>query len=57
VRDAEGYRALTKSIPVTVTGRLVHQAWVPYTRWHMECQLMTEDIASASVRQVNRGDA
>ena len=40
VRDVEGYRALARNISAEVTGRLVHRAWVPYTRWHMECRIL-----------------
>lgn len=39
VRDAEGYLALTSGLVAQVNGHLVHHAWVPYTRWHMECRL------------------
>jgi SAM-dependent methyltransferase len=39
VRDADGYRALVRGLDAEVTGRLVHRAWVPYTRWHMECRM------------------
>jgi SAM-dependent methyltransferase len=39
VRDAEGYLALARGVAAEVTGRLVHRAWVPYTRWHMECHM------------------
>jgi SAM-dependent methyltransferase len=39
VRDADGYRDLARGLAADVKGRLVHRAWVPYTRWHMECHL------------------
>jgi SAM-dependent methyltransferase len=39
VRDAEGYRALASGLAADVTGTLVHRAWIPYTRWHMECRI------------------
>jgi SAM-dependent methyltransferase len=39
VRDAEGYRALTRHLEAEVTGTLVHRTWIPYTRWHMECRM------------------
>ena len=38
VRDAEGYLALPRGLPLEVSGTLVHQNWIPYTRWHMECR-------------------
>lgn len=38
VRDARGYLALPRGLPVEVSGTLVHQTWIPYTRWHMECR-------------------
>ena len=39
VRDVEGYRALPRGLAAEVTGTLAHQAWIPYTRWHMECRV------------------
>lgn len=39
VRDATGYLELARRVAANVTGRIVHTRWVPYTRWHMECQL------------------
>jgi hypothetical protein len=27
---------------------LVHQAWIPYTRWHMECRMSAEGIPSCA---------
>lgn len=46
VRDAEGYLALARGLAAEVTGRLVHRAWVPYTRWHMECRMSATAAAS-----------
>jgi SAM-dependent methyltransferase len=48
VRDSEGYRALASGLGATVTGELVHTAWVPYTRWHMECQMPQAQEAGVS---------
>jgi SAM-dependent methyltransferase len=42
VRDMEGYRALVRDLAAEVNGTLVHQAWIPYTRWHMECHMSAE---------------
>jgi SAM-dependent methyltransferase len=40
VRDADGYVALTRDLlGADVKGELVHRAWMPYTRWHMECRM------------------
>lgn len=39
VRDSAGYLELARGLPAHVTGELVHQSWIPYTRWHMECRL------------------
>jgi SAM-dependent methyltransferase len=49
VRDVEGYRALTRGLAAEVTGQLVHRAWVPYTRWHMECRLLEAFTPSCAV--------
>jgi len=46
VRDPDGYRSLPRGLGVEVTGMLVHQAWIPYTRWHMECRISVEEIPS-----------
>jgi SAM-dependent methyltransferase len=46
VRDSQGYLALAPSFAERVTGRLVHRAWIPYTHWHMECQLPAGDAAT-----------
>jgi SAM-dependent methyltransferase len=48
VRDVEGYRSLPRGLAVEVTGRLVHRAWIPYTRWHMECRLATAGVPSCA---------
>jgi 2-polyprenyl-3-methyl-5-hydroxy-6-metoxy-1,4-benzoquinol methylase len=56
VRDAQAYRALAPSLAANVKGTLVHRAWIPYTHWHMECQLPevrmrleSDDIAAAKM--------
>lgn len=48
VRDVEGYRALPRELAAEVTGTLVHQAWIPYTRWHMECRVSAEGARSGA---------
>jgi len=37
VRDPEGYQALLHGLDLVANGTLTHQAWIPYTLWHMEC--------------------
>jgi len=37
VRDSQGYQALLQGFELKVHGTLTHQAWIPYTLWHMEC--------------------
>lgn len=37
VRDAEGYWRLPAALGLSVSGRVTHQAWIPYTHWNMEC--------------------
>jgi 2-polyprenyl-3-methyl-5-hydroxy-6-metoxy-1,4-benzoquinol methylase len=39
VRDPEGYQALLQGLELKVHGTLTHQAWIPYTHWHMECRV------------------
>lgn len=39
VRDAAGYLALPDGLGLEVQGTVTHQAWIPYTHWHMECLL------------------
>lgn len=39
VRDAEGYRSIPQGIVAEISGRLEHQAWIPYSRWRMECRV------------------
>jgi len=39
VRDPAGYLALLQGIDVEATGQVHHQAWIPYTHWHMECRV------------------
>ncbi|QET02048.1 MULTISPECIES: class I SAM-dependent methyltransferase [Cupriavidus] len=34
----EGYVKLASSVFSDVTGRVRHQAWIPYTHWIMECR-------------------
>ena len=48
VRDVEGYRALPRGLAAEVTGRLVHRAWIPYTRWHMECRMSAAGTPSSA---------
>lgn len=48
VRDVEGYRVLARGLPAEVTGMLVHRAWVPYTRWHMECRMSADRTPSCA---------
>jgi SAM-dependent methyltransferase len=50
VRDAESYLALPAHLGAEVTGTLVHQAWIPYTRWHMECRIPGPDAVPARDR-------
>jgi SAM-dependent methyltransferase len=50
VRDSQGYLALAPDVATNVTGRLVHTAWIPYTRWHMECQMPAGDAARCAGR-------
>ena len=38
VRNAEGYLALADGTGLDATGKVVHQAWIPYTHWIMECR-------------------
>jgi len=57
VRDAEGYRSLARGLVAGVTGRLVHRAWVPYTRWHMECHMSTSATPSYAQGVAERGDS
>jgi 2-polyprenyl-3-methyl-5-hydroxy-6-metoxy-1,4-benzoquinol methylase len=38
VRNAEGYLALADGTGLNATGMVVHQAWIPYTHWIMECR-------------------
>lgn len=38
VRTSDGYRRLGEPYFASVTGRLRHRAWIPYTHWIMECQ-------------------
>jgi len=38
VRDPQGYQALLQGLELKVHGTLTHQAWIPYTHWHMECR-------------------
>ncbi len=40
VRDAGGYLALPVGLNVEVVGESTHQAWIPYTHWHMECTVV-----------------
>ena len=37
VRDPEGYLALLQGLDLRVDGTVTHQAWIPYTHWHMQC--------------------
>jgi SAM-dependent methyltransferase len=46
VRDSQGYLALTPGNAIRVTGTLVHRAWIPYTHWHMECQMPVDSATS-----------
>jgi SAM-dependent methyltransferase len=39
VRDQEGYRALARGLGLRVEGKVTHQAWIPYTHWHMQCHV------------------
>lgn len=39
VRDPHGYQALLQGLELKVHGTLTHQAWIPYTHWHMECRV------------------
>lgn len=39
VRDADGYLVLVGDTGFEVTGRIAHQAWIPYTHWYMECRV------------------
>ena len=48
VRDVEGYRALPRGLAAEVTGTLVHRAWIPYTRWHMECRMSAAGTPSCA---------
>jgi 2-polyprenyl-3-methyl-5-hydroxy-6-metoxy-1,4-benzoquinol methylase len=59
VRTAEGYRELARGISAEVTGRLVHKAWVPYTRWHMECCISAAGAPSGQTMAMGaeRGDS
>ena len=45
VRSSDGYISLTRDLDAEVSGWLVHRAWVPYTRWHMECRLRATGAA------------
>nr|WP_269845550.1 class I SAM-dependent methyltransferase [Mycobacterium lehmannii] len=38
VRDETGYRALGHGIFASISGRVTHQTWIPYTHWAMECR-------------------
>lgn len=39
VRDANGYLSLPEGLGLRVIGNVTHQAWIPYTHWHMECRV------------------
>ena len=39
VRDPHGYEALLNGLDLTMHGTVTHQAWIPYTLWHMECRV------------------
>jgi len=45
VRDVEGYRDLPRGLTAEVTGSLVHQSWIPYTHWNMECRVSAAQLA------------
>ena len=45
VRDVEGYRDLPRGLAAEVTGTLVHQSWIPYTHWNMECRVSAAQLA------------
>jgi SAM-dependent methyltransferase len=55
VRDVEGYRALARGLAAEVTGRLVHRAWIPYTRWHMECCMSVAGTPSCADGAMSAG--
>jgi SAM-dependent methyltransferase len=38
VRNADGYLALADGTGLEATGKVVHQVWIPYTHWIMECR-------------------
>ena len=38
VRNADGYLALVDGTSLDAAGKVVHQAWIPYTHWIMECR-------------------
>jgi hypothetical protein len=38
VRNPDGYLALADGAGLNATGKVVHQAWIPYTHWIMECR-------------------
>jgi 2-polyprenyl-3-methyl-5-hydroxy-6-metoxy-1,4-benzoquinol methylase len=38
VRNADGYLALADETCLDATGTVVHQVWIPYTHWIMECR-------------------
>jgi SAM-dependent methyltransferase len=48
VRDVESYRALPRGLVAEVTGMLIHQAWIPYTRWNMECRVAAAGTLSCA---------
>ena len=48
VRDVEGYRDLPRGLAAEVTGTLVHQSWIPYTHWNMECRVSAAQTPSCA---------
>jgi len=54
VRTPDGYLALLHGLDLEVDGTVTHQAWIPYTHWHMQCGIRAGALEAGQLLEADQ---